>query len=161
MDTYEDEMQRMLAQEMQQRARREQTSDAIAGAKENYAGAYAIPPLTPEERQLNADADAAAAIPLGEAAYKQKDQFYGQGLLGMGVAGLLNLGKKKKIANRVAIAGEGLWCAARCCCCGCVLRGNTALSRGWCTLLTRGSAVCEQNTSHNTQILACFSDQLG
>ena len=108
MGTYEDEMQRMLAQEMQQRARREQTSDAIAGAKENYAGAYAIPPLTPEERQLGADADAAAAIPLGEAAYKQKDQFYGQGLLGMGVAGLLNLGKKKKIANRVAIAGEGL-----------------------------------------------------
>lgn len=108
MDTYEDEMQRMLAQEMQQRARREQTTDAIAGVKENYAGAYAIPPLTPEERQLNADADAAAAIPLGEAAYKQKDQFYGQGLLGMGVAGLLNLGKKKKIANRVAIAGEGL-----------------------------------------------------
>jgi len=93
---------------MQQRAARAQTSDAIAGAKKNYAGAYAIPPLTPEEQQLNADADAAAAIPLGEAAYKQKDQFYGQGLLGMGVAGLLNLGKKKKIANRVAIAGEGL-----------------------------------------------------
>ena len=32
-----------------------------------------------------------------------------------------------------------------------VLRGNTALSRGWCTPLTRGSAVCEQNASHNTQ----------
>ena len=41
-----------------------------------------------------------------------------------------------------------------------VLRGNTALSRGWCTPLTRGSAVCEQNASHNTQILACFPHQL-
>ena len=40
------------------------------------------------------------------------------------------------------------------------LRENTALSRGWCMPLTRGSAVCEQNASHNTQILACFSDQL-
>ena len=42
---------------------------------------------------------------------------------------------------------------------------NTALSRGWCwcTPLARGSAVCEceQNASHNTQILACFSHQLG
>ena len=37
---------------------------------------------------------------------------------------------------------------------------RTALSRGWCTPLTRGSAVCEQNASHNTQILACFPDQL-
>ena len=37
---------------------------------------------------------------------------------------------------------------------------NTALSRGWCMPLARGSAVCEQNASHNTQILACFSDQL-
>ena len=37
---------------------------------------------------------------------------------------------------------------------------NTALSRGWCTPLTRGIAVCEQNASHNTQILACFFDQL-
>ena len=37
---------------------------------------------------------------------------------------------------------------------------NTALSRGWCMPLTRGSAVCEQNASHNTQILACFSHQL-
>ena len=50
--------------------------------------------------------------------------------------------------------GWGLWRAARRCCCGCVLRGNTALSRGWCTPLTRGSAVCEQNASHNTQIMA-------
>ena len=41
-----------------------------------------------------------------------------------------------------------------------VLRENTALSRGWCTPLTRGSAVCEQNASHNTQILACFPHQL-
>ena len=37
---------------------------------------------------------------------------------------------------------------------------NTALSRGWCTPLARGSAVCEQNASHNTQILACFPVQL-
>ena len=37
---------------------------------------------------------------------------------------------------------------------------NKALSRGWCTPLARGRAVCEQNASHNTQILACFSDQL-
>ena len=38
-----------------------------------------------------------------------------------------------------------------------VLRESKALSRGWCMPLTRGSAVCEQNASHNTQILACFS----
>ena len=37
---------------------------------------------------------------------------------------------------------------------------NKALSRGWCMPLTRGSAMCEQNASHNTQILACFSHQL-
>ena len=37
---------------------------------------------------------------------------------------------------------------------------NTALSRGWCTPSARGSAVCEQNASHDTQILACFSNQL-
>ena len=37
---------------------------------------------------------------------------------------------------------------------------NTALSRGWCIPLARGSAVCEQTASHNTQILACFSDPL-
>ena len=37
---------------------------------------------------------------------------------------------------------------------------NTALSRGWCTPLTRGSAVCEQKASHNTQTLACLSRQL-
>ena len=37
---------------------------------------------------------------------------------------------------------------------------NTALSRGWCMPLARGSAVCEQNASHNTQILACFPHQL-
>ena len=33
-----------------------------------------------------------------------------------------------------------------------VLRGNTALSRGWCMPLARSSAVCEQNAPHNTQI---------
>ena len=26
---------------------------------------------------------------------------------------------------------------------------NTALSQGWCMPLARGSAVCEQNASHN------------
>ena len=36
---------------------------------------------------------------------------------------------------------------------------NAALSRGWCVPVARDSAVCEQNASHNTQIMACFSRQ--
>ena len=49
---------------------------------------------------------------------------------------------------------------ARCRCGVCFVEKNIALSRGWCMPLTRGSAVCGQNASHNTQILASFPHQL-
>ena len=56
--------------------------------------------------------------------------------------------------------GEGGVVAACCyCCCYAPLAATavavrfdekkTALSRGWCTPLARGSAVCEQNAPHN------------
>ena len=55
-------------------------------------------------------------------------------------------------AMQTAPLRRRLWCR----CAAVVVRfdKNTALSRGWCTPLARGSAVFEQNASHNTQILA-------